>query len=160
MLIRLDHIASIAVYDNRFSKQPGYCQRFAREVMQTLYGPLFNDLHKGSAALSYAKWRYTKFYIPISRGSLPGDLLYWDAFGSNPYGHVAIRVVGNSVAENSIVHNDPQTGGKGFRALADIRKPSGIVRLPPTAFDIRGWAAKARLPVGVKSLVPDLAHLN
>lgn len=125
--------AEIAVNDDRFVKEPSYCQKFTRQVIQAVYGSHFDRYHKPSAQLSLEAWKGSEYAVAPERGSVIGDILYKKATKGNPYGHVGVRVAGNRVAENSTVHGSKKNGGKGFRTLERFGKVDLIVRLPVSA---------------------------
>ncbi len=130
MSTELEKQAFTAVYDADFEQEPRMCQRFVRQCIQAVHGSRFDEFHESTAAESLKSWRSSSFAVDPKRGSVPGDILYWRGTDSNPSGHVAIRVSGNRVAENSYVHEGNPQGSKGFRPLYKLRLPHLIVRLP------------------------------
>lgn len=126
---QLANAAAKALTNNAFVLRRGMCQKFARQVIQSVYGDKYDAYHKASANLSHDAWKRSKFAVDPSRGSVVGDLLYWDGDAAQPDGHVAIRIAGNRVAENSVIHYGPN-GGKSTRAMSRLREPDLIVRLP------------------------------
>ncbi len=125
--------AIIALNDPTFVREPGMCQKFVRQVIQAVYGPKFDRYRAGSAKEAAKLWEDSPFAIDPKRGSTPGDILYWTSQRHGRNGHVAIRIFGNSVCENSIVHHHPKIGGKGIRSIFDLDQPDLIVRLPKPA---------------------------
>ena len=131
MGITLDQQALVALVDDDFVTTRGYCQKFVRQCIQHLYGDRFDEFHKADAKLSFYAWRESEWFVMPHRGSVPGDILYYVGPGHGPHGHVAIRLKGNKVAENSIVHQNGKYGGKGIRKLDTVGYPVGVIRLPP-----------------------------
>ncbi len=123
--------AIIALNDPQFVREPGMCQKFVRQCVQALYGAEYDEFRAGSAKAAAELWENSRFAVDPKRGSLPGDILYWTSQRHGRHGHTAIRIFGNSVAENSIIHHHPKIGGKGIRPLVDLDRPDLIVRLPP-----------------------------
>ncbi len=98
------------------------------------------------------EWRGSLYARDPKKGSLPGDLLYWYARGPNRWGHVAIRVPGNGIVENSTLHW-PRNHGKGYRKLSQLaRPPDLVVRLPAARLELtpqglrRLWQISPALP--------------
>lgn len=121
--------AEEALTDDDFEREPGYCQRFVRQVRQAVYGHQYDQYDASSAKESAALWRHSSLAVDPEQGSQVGDILYFE-HGHGPNGHVVIRIPGNLVAENSIAHNTPHHRGKGTRKLWQLGTPSLIVRLP------------------------------
>jgi hypothetical protein len=124
--------AENAVYDDDFVRTSRMCQRFVRQVRQSLTGERYNRFDKSTAHLTAKALEKSVYIVESVHGSVPGDFFYWYGTVDQPSGHAAIRVYGNRIAENSFVHvgrgND---GAKGFRKLSEIRAPDLIVRYPP-----------------------------
>jgi hypothetical protein len=105
---------------------------WVREVVQSLYGGLFNRYWKGTALLTAKAFQPSQYAVPLDNGSTIGDLLY-KMHGSGGAGHVGIRIDGNRVAENSSVHWNPQDArpdARGIRRLSEFGNFDLIVRLP------------------------------
>lgn len=113
-----------------FTTERGKCQKFVRQNIQKVYGGFFDDFHKGSAKESARAWSQSKWYLVGSHPSIPGDILYYTSADHGEYGHVAVRVLGNQVAENSTYHFERTGDGRGKRPLLALGTPSLIVRLP------------------------------
>jgi hypothetical protein len=126
----LEKIARQALYDDDFARGKSLCQRWVRQCIQAVYGDRFDAFHKASAKESAAHWRKSKYWLVGSHPSVPGDIWYWTTPEHGEYGHVAIRVTGNKVAENSVLHYGDDGDGRGTRSLSIITKPTLIVRLP------------------------------
>ena len=105
-------------------RQQGRCQQWVRQCVQAMAGDAYDSYWRGSALLTAQAFAAHPppgcTVIPTSKVSRTrlGDILYCTE-GHGGYGHVGIRVVGNRVAENSVVHSGPH-GGIGFRALKDF----------------------------------------
>lgn len=111
-------------------KLPGQCWRFVRLMLETLQLPSPGPgLDAKQAALFYAQ---SGFAIKHFRylGSKPGDVLFWlDGL----HGHVAVRISGNRIAENSSVHSTDGSDARGTRNLRDVRPPDIVIRFPAKA---------------------------
>jgi len=126
----LEDEAIRAVTADGYETQPGFCEKFVREIVQRCYGARFDDCFAASAALTGARFKEAGWSVPRSNGSRPGDLLY-KTHGSGDYGHVGIRVIGNRVAENSSCHfNSDTEDARGFRSLEAFGHFDLIIRLP------------------------------
>jgi (p)ppGpp synthase/HD superfamily hydrolase len=128
----LDKIATQAVTQEGFEEGRSMCQRFVRQCVEKEFGKKFEGLiHQSTAREAALAFQENGLYvIPLEQGSIPGDLLY-KIEGSGGFGHVGIRVTGNRVAENSVVHFEASGGkdGRGFRSLHDFGHFDLIVRL-------------------------------
>ncbi len=115
-----------------YVSKPHCCQMWVREVVQSVYGGLFNRYWKGTALLTAKAFEHSQFAVPLENGSTIGDILY-KMHGSGGAGHVGIRINGNRVAENSSVHWNPQDArpdARGIRRLSEFGNFDLIVRLP------------------------------
>lgn len=117
-----------------FTKTPGMCQKWLRQVVQSLYGNTYNRYFKASAYETMLAFENSPFAVKPENGSLPGDILYKGRKTSGKHGHVGIRLTGNKVAENSSYHvlNDPpgKVDARGTRTLFQYGDYELIVRLP------------------------------
>ncbi len=130
MANKLDGIATNAVTAAGFEKGKSMCQKFARQVVEKEFGKKFEAIiHQPDAKAAALAFKEDGDYV-VENGSIPGDLLY-KIEGSGGHGHVGIRVSGNRVAENSVVHFNASDGkdGRGFRSLEDFGHVDVIVRL-------------------------------
>jgi hypothetical protein len=119
-----------ALTQSGFTTARSHCQMFLRQNIQRVYGPLFDQYHKASAKESAQAWQKTRLWLAGGHPSVPGDILYYTSPEHGEYGHVAVRIHDNRVAENSVVHFDETGDGRGTRPLEALGKPSLIVRLP------------------------------
>lgn len=128
---KLNDAAIRAVTATGYATQPHLCERWVREVCQHVYGNAFDEFWQASArATALAFLDDERYVVPLTAGSLPGDLLF-KTTGSGGDGHVSIRVAGNRVAENSSCHwRDSGQDARGFRTLVDFGHFDVIVRLP------------------------------
>lgn len=130
---KLSDAATRAVTVKGYETQPHLCERFVRQVCQKVYGSEFDAQWKASAAATGQAFQEDgQFVVPLTAGSVPGDLLF-KLQGSGGDGHVGIRVLGNRVAENSSVHwnsQAPHPDARGFRSLKEFGHYDLIVRLP------------------------------
>jgi len=129
-----------AVKDDAFEKRPGYCQRFVRQVMQSIYGRRYNAYYQDSARETAEEFReHALGFVPDDDTEYRlGDILYKEK-GSGGFGHVGIwvgRVNGSDVplvAENSSTRIGRISGAKGYRKMAQFNADGGVswvVRLP------------------------------
>jgi cell wall-associated NlpC family hydrolase len=107
-----------------------------RECVQVVYGGKYDAWWMDSAlhtAQRFLKRRPAGVKVIRTKkieDTQLGDLLYCTV-GHGGYGHVGIRVAGNRVAENSVIHSGPH-GVIGFRSLAEFDFDV-VVRLPDPA---------------------------
>lgn len=117
--------------DKRGPRGKSKCQSYARTCYEDEYGDIFHDENPATAGEAEKEWRKTKYAKPGGNWGAIGDILYFEPQGNDPYGHVGIRIPGNLLAENSIVHYRATGDGRGTRPLSELgRFPSTIVRLP------------------------------
>lgn len=112
--------------------EAGMCQKWVREVVESVYGKKFQKYMKGSAYLTMLAFKNSPYAVDPSSGSVPGDILYKGRKTSGKHGHVGIRILGNKVAENSSSHVDPSSGdhdARGTRSLDAYGSYELIVRL-------------------------------
>lgn len=111
-------------------KEAGQCKRWVRQVCEGAGVPVAYRPPTVIDAKDCAAWyREEREDVCVDNGSVPGDILFWE-HGHGPHGHVAIRIPGNRVAENSTAHApDGKPDGRGTRPLDELGPPSLIVRL-------------------------------
>jgi hypothetical protein len=120
---------------------PHYCQRWARQVVQSLYAAQFDAHWRENAIQTGFALANAGLSVPLTQGSTVADLLY-KLRGSGGAGHVGIRIDGNRVAENSSVHWDGHDA-RGIRTMKEFGHFDLIIRLPlPTAQQIAVWTIK------------------
>lgn len=113
-----------------FEKKAGYCQKFVRQCVQKIYGSRFDEYFKASAYETMLAFQNSPYAVPAGQGSQVGDLLYKGRKTSGRYGHVAIRILGNKVAENSSSHvSETDRDARGMRSLEAFGAYELIVRL-------------------------------
>jgi hypothetical protein len=96
-----------------------------------VYGDIFHGDNPATATDAAWFWSQTKYAHGGGGWGAIGDLLYWFGNPSQPEGHVVIRIPGNKIAENSVVHFLWDGDGRGTRAIKNLpRTPDLIVRLP------------------------------
>jgi hypothetical protein len=128
---RLAERAEHALHAANYPKGKSLCQSFARTCYEREYGDIFHDDNPSSAHEAEQEWKRTKYARPGGNWGQIGDLLYFEATPGNPFGHVGIRIPGNLLAENSVLHYGKDRDGRGTRPLSELgRFPSTIVRLP------------------------------
>jgi cell wall-associated NlpC family hydrolase len=144
----LARAAWAALGDPAFESRPGYCERFVREVIQSVFAHDFDGYFQATAYATMQAFtpsqfcRYSGSIIDasdVARGSVhlqAGDLLFKGPSTSGPYGHVAILLSGAvyRVAENSSYHLLPGSlgdvsGAKGWRSLLAFGPFEAVVRL-------------------------------
>lgn len=133
---KLADAAENALTAQGFESKSGYCQKWVRQVVQSVYGGDFDKFWTASAAETMALFKKSPYAVKVDPtlpggGSVVGDILYKGTKTSGKYGHVGIRVAGNKVAENSSSHvsgNDREA--RGTRSLAAYGAFELIVRLP------------------------------
>jgi hypothetical protein len=114
-----------------YPKGRGLCQSYARRCYENEYGKIFHDSNPPTAHEAAKYWESTPYAHPGGNWGQVGDLFYWFATKGQPAGHVSIRIEGNQVAENSIVHYGDDCDGRGTRKFSELRRfPDLIVRLP------------------------------
>ncbi len=122
--------AAGAVINAPFVTARRNCLRFVREVHGAVKKgswPLPIGPNAWEAATMLDKQGYA---IPLSRGSVPGDILFKAPTDAVPEGHCGIRIYGNRVAENATVHaGGEDTDARGIRSLAEFGRVAKIVRL-------------------------------
>ncbi len=124
----LDHNALLAVTAPHFETQPHFCQRWVRQVVQATFGDQFDEFWEPTAAATGQAFAVDfRLVVDPHQGSQPGDLLY-KLTGSGAAGHVAIRILGNRVAENSSCHWNGRDA-RGLRKLTEFGHADLIVRL-------------------------------
>ena len=109
---------------------PSMCQMFARMVLESLYGTLFDEFRGATALASMQLWREDGRYTLKPSSILQrGDLLYKGLLTSGRAGHVGILGAGGMVYENSEVHYTPEhKDARGTRSLAAFGQFELIVR--------------------------------
>ena len=123
----LARAAVAALRSGPFEAQSGYCERFIRQVVESVYPNVaFDETFDGSASLQMHNLSGTRYVVkedigrgfyPDSAMILPGDLLFKGNATSGPSGHVGMffhetgllrpdgsTSVIDAVAENSSFH--------------------------------------------------------
>ena len=141
-----------AFTDPSFTGIPGQCEKFVREVVESLYPSTDFDQYFGPTAVeSMHNFEPTEYNVWENIGSnddappdgfiQAGDLIYKGTATSGPFGHVGIAFHNTidgatvlCVAENSSYHIDPAhmgdvSGAKGWRTLPAFGPFEMIVRL-------------------------------
>lgn len=109
------------------TKEPGMCWRFCRLGIVEALG--LSTPGAGKDAKGAAAWYQARGFAVDCDGwknSLPGDLVFWL---HGKHGHVALRVLGNQIAENSTVHSTKGSDARGTRALKECQPPDVVIRL-------------------------------
>lgn len=126
----LAQTAIAAITDPAFEDDGGYCQKFARQVMQRVYGDKYDAFHRSSARLSALAWVAAGIGVRSDDPSKlqEGDVIY-KTTGSGNFGHVGI-VTSKGVAENSSTSIGRVQGAKGYRSIEQFGHFDVVVRLP------------------------------
>jgi hypothetical protein len=106
------------------TKRPGQCWRTQRLVIESLG---LRSPGAGLDAKQAGRWYRTRGYaLKAGANTLPGDLYFWF---DGAHGHVAMRVNGNKLGENSSVHSTDGSDARGWRLLREVRPPDVVIRL-------------------------------
>lgn len=138
----LDQAARERVNNGLGPLAPGYCQRWVRETVQSVYGSRFDVLLQSDGENCQDARSFGLHVLDLrGRGKLPagvtvlntsdplktqvGDILVKLLQAGSP-GHVGIAVTGNLVAENSSTKFGRQHGALGYRDLLQSEaRPGG-----------------------------------
>lgn len=118
--------AIAAVTDPAFEAEAGYCQRFVRQVVQSVAGDRYDRLWADSAKATAQ--RCVDAGLAVEGDPADGDLLYRTT-GSGGHGHVGIYVGDGRVAENSSTKIGRVQGAKGYRSLKQFGPYDVLARL-------------------------------
>ena len=119
-----------------FESRSGFCLRWTRQVVQSVYGSKYDAYWTASATETMAKVKGSPYAVKVDNtlpagGSQVGDILLKGTKTSGKYGHVGIRVIGNKVAENSSAHTSgTDREARGLRSLDAFGSFELIMRLP------------------------------
>lgn len=128
MNIGLAQEAARALHAPGFETEPGFCLRWVRQVVQAHYGRDFWKVPAGLDAAKSAAWLLADGDAVPGHGlGEIGSILFYTGPRHGKHGHVVIRLAGNVVAENSIVHSPD---GRGIRPLALLGQPAACWTLP------------------------------
>lgn len=128
MNIGLAQRAILSLTDAGFETTPGYCLRWVRQVVQAHYGHPVWKVPQGYDAREAMAWLCRDGDAEPHAGmGLIGSVLFYDGPHHGEHGHVVIRIPGNLVAENSIVHHPD---GRGTRRIELLGSPSAVWNLP------------------------------
>ena len=128
-----------AVYDTsgRFVSTPGYCEEFVRQVIQSVYGSIYDDLYAASAWDTADNWISAGKAMPANTTPYENGDLFFKQASDQPNGHASCYVgpvpgVGTDmVASNSVTQIGRINGARGFRTLAQWGKLDVLVRIEP-----------------------------
>jgi hypothetical protein len=128
MNIGLAQEAARALHAPGFETLPGYCLRWVRQVVQSYYGHDFWKVPQGLDARQSGKWLLADGDAVPGHGlGEIGSILFFEGEHHGKHGHVVIRLAGNIVAENSVVH---APDGRGIRPLRLLGEPFACWTLP------------------------------
>lgn len=116
---------------DRFEREAGYCWKWTREVLAAAGVPFELIPPVGVDAKGALLWYAIHGgLIPLKKGSVPGDVLFFTSPKHGPHGHVGFRTKGNTLAENSTAHApEGEEDGRGERPLTALGPIGGILRL-------------------------------
>jgi len=128
---KLADAAQAAMTNPSIERQKGYCSRFVRQVVASVYGNQYAGLFGASAIDTGNNFKHAGFSVPVTR---PDDLQIGDILfkmtGSGGFGHVGIYVGAKGVAENSSTSLGRISGAKGYRTLEQWGKWQVVGRIP------------------------------
>jgi hypothetical protein len=139
--LTLRSAAIAGITDKGYEAAPGYCERFFRQVSESVYGTTYADYYCASAretALAFldgGQQDYSAFVATSSEHPQLGDV-FFKTQGSGNFGHVGIYVgdiagIGaDLVAENSSTSIGRINGAKGYRTLNQWGHIDVVVRFP------------------------------
>lgn len=116
-----------------FVTSPGECEKFMREVVQSLYGDLFDFYWGPSAYATMLRFqRDGKYSLPASTLLQAGDIIFKGVKTSGPAGHTAMWIPAGVFGENSSYHWLPESDNpdaRGTRSKAAMGLYECVVRL-------------------------------
>jgi hypothetical protein len=126
-------IAAVLDPSDDFVTQPGWCSKFVRQVVESVYGQQYAKLFQSSAKRTGIAFQqqgdgFPRFDAAKHGGLQEGDILF-KVNTSGEFGHVGI-LTARGVAENSSTGLGRVHGAKGFRSLAEYGRYDVIGRLP------------------------------
>lgn len=115
-----------------FETQSGFCLRWTRQVIQAALGEKNWPVPRGfDARQSLRHFQRLGWVLPEKADTIPGDLYFWIGPNHGKHGHVAIRIYGNRIAENSSFHVfGDDVDARGTRLLRFIEQDVLVVRFP------------------------------
>lgn len=131
---KLADAAVAGITNPNYEEAPGYCQRFAREVIEGVYGAKYSPNFQPSAKdTAYALLAAGLAMAADEAGTLQiGDVIY-KTTTAGPFGHVGIYVDQSRIAENSSTSIGRVQGAKGFRTPAQWGTPQVVFRITDTS---------------------------
>jgi hypothetical protein len=123
--------AVVALSADGFESKNGYCLRWVRQVVESALGadswPIRRGADAGEALTQFASLGAV---LDVGASTIPGDICFWVGPQHGKHGHVAIRVYGNKVAENSSYHVfGEDVDARGTRKLQNLGSSIFWVRL-------------------------------
>jgi hypothetical protein len=115
MNLKLAEAAKNAVYSGDFELEKGYCSRFVRQVVESVYNEKYSELF-GASAIQTGK-NFIGAAMTTTDKVEPGDILV-KMTGSGGFGHIGIFVGDDKVAENSSTKFGRIRGALGFRTMS------------------------------------------
>lgn len=111
-----------------YPSDPGECAQFQRKVTTNVLG-LMRSWHPGPDAKAVGQLLRSRGLLVKSGHPEVGDLLVWTGEGHGSHGHIAMRVLGNRIAENATIHHNQTGDARGFRPLAGLDPNFSVYRL-------------------------------
>ena len=121
-----------SVTDPAFESRKGFCSRFVREVVASVYGDRYQDLFGPWALATAGDFEQAGLAVEATPGPDPGDTLFKTS-GAGPFGHLGIFVGDKGIAENSSTSVGRVQGAKGYRSLSEFGPFQEVGRLPAPA---------------------------
>jgi hypothetical protein len=122
---------SVLAYTSpNFEKGRGHCQIQARLHQSIHFLSVAERYRRGTAKATGLAFKKSPYYVPVWRGSIPGDFIYTPV-GSGGFGHVRFRGF-KWFFQNSVVHFDEvEKDGRGAIPSYTLKPWDIIVRIIP-----------------------------
>ena len=127
--LKLAAEAQLALNAEWSERMPGFCLRFVREVVQHTYGGNAWLPPLGLDAVGAMRWLLDRGKATTGEGyGMIGNILFYTGPEHGIHGHVVIRIPGNQIAENSVVHFDGTYSGdaRGVRPIESLGIPAAV----------------------------------
>jgi len=112
-----------------YSSQPGLCAQAMRLVTTRVLG-LHRSWPSGPDAKQVAALLHSRgFEMPPGTYPEVGDLVVFDTPEHGEHGHIAMRVIGNKLANNSTWNFNKTGDARGFRSMSIIKPDTRVFRL-------------------------------
>jgi hypothetical protein len=121
--------AQLALSAEWAERMPGFCLRWVRECVQHAYGNNAWPAPLGLDAAGVMGWALRNAKATTGEGyGMIGNILFYTGPEHGIHGHVVIRIPGNQIAENSVVHFNGTFSGdaRGVRPLESLGIPTAV----------------------------------